>query len=372
MRLGMFMQPVHDPKRDLNQVLEEDRQTVILADKLGYHEIWVGEHTAATSEPITDPMVFLATLLGETKQIKMGPGVYCLPHHHPSRIAGQAALFDHLSKGRFQMGIGSGSLSSDMELFAVDGDTDRGAMVRESIKHILAIWAGEPPYSREGEFWNVKIENVDRVDHGVGCFIKPYQQPHPPIAISIMSPNSGSARMAGEHGWIPISGAAFLHPRYTASHWTAYQEGCEKAGRTADPDIWRVSRNIIVAANRPGSARLHHGSGRPGQLLVPLSAVVAARTRIARVRGAGRPPRPGLDDLAGGSGISGRLGLARDGHRQAGCVCATRPGTFGVLTAMALEWSPAFGKQTMTLLANEVMPAFAQHADAARVASAAE
>ena len=47
MRLGMFMQPVHDPKRDLTQVLEEDRQTVILADKLGYHEIWVGEHTAA-------------------------------------------------------------------------------------------------------------------------------------------------------------------------------------------------------------------------------------------------------------------------------------------------------------------------------------
>ena len=39
MRLGMFMQPVHNPKHDLTTVLKEDRGTVILADKLGYHEI---------------------------------------------------------------------------------------------------------------------------------------------------------------------------------------------------------------------------------------------------------------------------------------------------------------------------------------------
>ena len=145
------------------------------------------------------------------------------------------------------MGIGTGSLSSDVELFEVGGDTDRGDMVRESMEHILAIWEGEPPYKREGKYWNVKIEDMGRSDFGVGHFVKPYQQPHPPIAISIMSPKSGSARMAGERGWIPISGAAFLHPRYTSSHWETYAEGCEKAGRAADPEIWRVSRSIVVA-----------------------------------------------------------------------------------------------------------------------------
>ena len=189
MRLGMFMQPVHDPARNLTKVLEDDRETVKLADQLGYHEVWVGEHTAATSEPITDPLVFLATLIGETENIKLGTGVYCLPHHHPAQIAGQAALFDHLSKGRFQMGVGNGSLSSDVELFEVGGDTDRGAMVCESIEHILGIWAGDPPYDRGGEFWNVKIANVDRIEYGVGAFIKPYQQPHPPIAIPSCRPS---------------------------------------------------------------------------------------------------------------------------------------------------------------------------------------
>ena len=106
MRLGMFMQPVHDPKRDQTQVIDEDREAIILADELGFEEVWVGEHAAATVEPITAPLVFLATLLGETKNIKLGTGVFCLPNHHPAQVAGQSALFDHLSRGRFQMGIG--------------------------------------------------------------------------------------------------------------------------------------------------------------------------------------------------------------------------------------------------------------------------
>jgi alkanesulfonate monooxygenase SsuD/methylene tetrahydromethanopterin reductase-like flavin-dependent oxidoreductase (luciferase family) len=372
MRLGIFMQPVHDPKHDLTKVLEEDRQTVILADKLGYHEVWVGEHTAATSEPITDPMVFLATLIGETKQIKMGPGVYCLPHHHPAQLAGQAALFDHLSKGRFQMGVGNGSLSSDVELFEVGGDTDRGAMVQESIEHILGIWAGEPPYTREGAFWNVKIEDMGRLDYGVGAFIKPFQQPHPPIAISIMSPSSSSARMAGEHGWIPISGAAFLHPRYTASHWQAYAEGCEKAGRAADPDIWRVSRSIIVA---PTDQEAHDYIMKPDG---PLSFWFRYLLSSLRARGLAKFVAPeGHPDpdamtwqevaeyqVAWGSPatVVDKLVALRD-----------LTGPFGVLTAMAHEWDdPAFCKRSMTLLAEDVMPAFAQHAGAGRTATAAE
>ena len=48
MQLGMFMQPVHDVNRDQTQVIEEDRETILLADKLGFHEVWVGEHASAT------------------------------------------------------------------------------------------------------------------------------------------------------------------------------------------------------------------------------------------------------------------------------------------------------------------------------------
>ena len=372
MRLGMFMQPVHDPRHDLTKSLEDDRETIKLADALGYYEVWVGEHTTATSEPITDPLVFLATLINETKQIKMGPGVYCLPHNHPAKVATQAALFDHLSGGRFQMGIGNGTLSSDVELFEVGGNTDRSAMVRESIGHILSIWSDDPPYNRQGRFWNVKVKNVSRIEHGVGAFIKPFQRPHPPIAISIMSPQSSSARMAGEHGWIPISGAAFLHPRYTASHWDAYCEGAEKASREANPNIWRISRSIVVApTDQEAYDYIVNPEGAFSFWFRYLLGSLKARGMAALIAPENHPD-PNALTWEEAAEYQVAWGSPRTGIEKL-VALSDLTGPFGVLTAMAHEWDdPAFCKRSMTMLAKEVMPTFARYVNQMKLTKAAE
>ena len=44
MRLGMFMMPVHPPDRTFTSTLEEDTEKSVLADKLGFDELWLGEH----------------------------------------------------------------------------------------------------------------------------------------------------------------------------------------------------------------------------------------------------------------------------------------------------------------------------------------
>ena len=365
MRLGLFMQPVHDPARDLTQVLEEDRETIILADRLGFEECWIGEHASATVEPITAPLVFLATLLNETRTIKLGTGVFCLPNQHPAQVAGQAALFDHLSRGRFLMGIGTGSLSSDVELFEVGGDTDRGALVRESIEHILAIWQQEPPYDRAGEQWAVRIQDMDRSEFGVGHFIRPYQKPHPPIAISIMSPGSGSALMAGQNGWIPISGAAFLQPRYTASHWEKYAEGCERAGRRPDPSIWRVSRSIVVAqSDEEARDYVLDPDGPMAFWFRYFESSVRARG-IQRFAAPDDHPDP--DNVTWSEIAESQVAFGSPGTVMDKLVALRdRVGPFGVLTAMAHEWDdPVFCRRSMTMLAEEIMPRLAQHARAA-------
>src|SRR3546814_8735427 len=115
MKLGLFLMPLHDPDKPLAPFLAEDRACVIELDKLGYDEVFVGEHYTATSEPITDPLQFLATLIPETRSIKLGTGVFNLPQHHPLQIAGNAALFDNLSGGRLLMGIGPGGLGRSEE-----------------------------------------------------------------------------------------------------------------------------------------------------------------------------------------------------------------------------------------------------------------
>ena len=101
MKLAYFAMPVHPMERDWVQTLKEDREAVILADQLGYVDAFIGEHLTDKAETITNSLQFLATLIPETKRIKLGTGTANLSQAHPVLIANQAAMFDHLSEGRF-------------------------------------------------------------------------------------------------------------------------------------------------------------------------------------------------------------------------------------------------------------------------------
>ena len=114
LKIGLFSMPIHSPKRDLSEVLLEDRELVMLADELGFEEAWMGEHFTSTGEPVTSPLIFNASLVDAAPNIKFGTGVLCLPQQHPVVVAGHVALLDQISRGRVLFGIGSGLLVSDM------------------------------------------------------------------------------------------------------------------------------------------------------------------------------------------------------------------------------------------------------------------
>ena len=79
LNLGLFMMPLHPADKDVSVSYEEDRQLVILADKLHFTEAWMGEHYSSTAEPVTSPLIFNASLISETTNIKFGTGVISLP-----------------------------------------------------------------------------------------------------------------------------------------------------------------------------------------------------------------------------------------------------------------------------------------------------
>ena len=60
MKLGLFMMPVHPLHREPAATLQEDRETIILADRLGYHDAFAGEHLTDKAENITNSFIFLA------------------------------------------------------------------------------------------------------------------------------------------------------------------------------------------------------------------------------------------------------------------------------------------------------------------------
>ena len=82
-------------------------------------------------------------------------------------------------------------------------------------------------------------------DIGQGIMPKPLQLPHPPIVVTAVAPFSkgltAAARAAGSR--YPRT----FVPEWVKSHWPKYVEGCERAGRRADPANWRVAKSIFVA-----------------------------------------------------------------------------------------------------------------------------
>ena len=245
MKLGYFMMPLHHIDSDYHQTLQEDTDAIVLADQLGYSEAWIGEHYSSAVEQITSPLMFHANLIARTKQIKFATGVMCLPQYHPAVSAGQAAMFDHLSNGRFIMGVGPGGLSSDFALFDVV-DKDRKAMMVEALDMMLAMWTTEPPYNLPGKYWNIDMSKFTMHDIKLGYVPQPFQKPHPPVAVSAMSPASDSLTFAGERGYIPVT-ANFIAQWSAATHWPTYAAAAKAAGKPADPSIWRVARSVYVA-----------------------------------------------------------------------------------------------------------------------------
>jgi alkanesulfonate monooxygenase SsuD/methylene tetrahydromethanopterin reductase-like flavin-dependent oxidoreductase (luciferase family) len=248
MKLGMFAMPLHPPGRPMWDTLEEDSEKVIYADQLGYDEFWVGEHMSCTTEPVASPLMFMASLIRQTKRIKFGTGVIALPNHHPAIVAAEIAQFDHLSKGRLLFGIGPGGLASDMELFQVLDNAYRSERMMESIDTILKIWSQDPPYDIPGKHWALSLKQMVIEELGVGFMPKPYQKPHPEITMTAMSPFSDSVKTAAMRGFGPMS--ANFCPEYSIkSHWKKYVEGCEAVGREPTGSDWRVARNILIASS---------------------------------------------------------------------------------------------------------------------------
>ena len=97
-------------------------------------------------------------------------------------------------------GVGAGGLVSDWELFDnLDGKT-RALTMLDSIDAILSIWNSNEALNYKSDFINFKVENNYIPELGIGTFIKPFQKPHPPIAVSLKNANSMTAKFAGKKG----------------------------------------------------------------------------------------------------------------------------------------------------------------------------
>jgi len=357
MKLGMFMMPVHPLHRNHTETLKEDREAVILADKPGYHDVFIGEHLTDQAENITNSLLFLATLIHSTKSIKLASGTCNLSQIHPVIVAANAAMFDHLCEGRFILGVSPGALVSDAEAIGIL-EEDRNKMFAEAIDVILAIWEGEPPYDIDfpDNRYKVSTSRTQALEIGVGFLGKPYQQPRPEIVGTVVAPFSPGVVLMGKRDFHPLS-ANFLLPHWLKTHWANYAEGKKKVGITPNPSEWRVARTVFVADDdKVAAAYGRHDANSPyrfyyKQLQTKLTK--AGRHAVFKER-LDQPDHEVTYEF-----VLDRLCIYGTVNKVVDQLLALREqvGDFGELVYAGLDWvDKELGQRSMELMATEVMP----------------
>lgn len=238
MRFGMFMAPMHNSVQNPTLALQRDLELIEHLDRLGYDEVWIGEHHSAGSELVASPEVFIAAAAERTRRIKLGTGVVSLPYHHPLWVADRAMLLDHLTRGRFMLGVGPGSLPTDSAMIGMEPAVLRPRL-EEGLQAVLHLLSSDEPLSMETEWFTL----TDAV-----LQLRPYTKPRIEIAVPGVASPTG-ARLAGKYGigLLTIGAAAAQGIDTFAQHWNVVEEQAAEHGQHADRADWRVMTIVHLA-----------------------------------------------------------------------------------------------------------------------------
>ena len=357
MRLGYFTMPVHPLGRDWSQTLREDREAFILADKLGFYDCFMGEHLTDACENVTNSMLFLATLINETKQIKLATGTTNLAQIHPVIVAVNAAMFDHLAQGRFIFGVSAGALTSDSEAIGIL-DLDRNKIFAEAIDVILAVWEQNPPYNINfpDNRFKVGFARTAAPELGVGVLAKPFQKPRPEIVGTVVAPFSPGVVLMGKRDFHPLS-ANFLLSKHLKSHWDHYCKGQAEVGVTPDVADWRIARAVFVADDDKTAAR--YGRTDPNSPYIFYYDQMLAKMKRGKRLYVFKSHKDQPDEEITQDHVMDNCVIYGGVNKVVDAILALREevGDFGELVYAGMDWvDPALGKRSMQLMAEQVMP----------------
>src|SRR4051794_11797089 len=114
------------------------------AEEVGFDSIWLGDHLLY-GQPERGPWeawTLLSALAPVTERVKLGPLVACAGFHPPGLIAKMAATIDHVSGGRFVLGLGAGWNEAEFRAFGIPFD-HRVSRFEESFAIVRGLLAGE-------------------------------------------------------------------------------------------------------------------------------------------------------------------------------------------------------------------------------------
>jgi alkanesulfonate monooxygenase SsuD/methylene tetrahydromethanopterin reductase-like flavin-dependent oxidoreductase (luciferase family) len=168
--------------------------TALAAEAHGFDDVWVSEHHyLQRSNPTA--LALAAYLLGQTTRVRVATGVTLLPAHNPVHVAEQAALLDHLSGGRFDLGVGRGEATADYEVMSSVEHCERG--MPEALDLLMQSFTSS--VSADSDLYRFREVSPQP---------RPWTRPHPPVLVACEA--DATLALAASHG-LPCM--FFLTPR---------------------------------------------------------------------------------------------------------------------------------------------------------------
>jgi phthiodiolone/phenolphthiodiolone dimycocerosates ketoreductase len=201
-----------------------------------YHSVWLPDHmvsfwpdaiwtpeftdlatTSASPHRHLDGLAVAAAVAVLTKNVTIATSVVDTVRRHPSLLAQSALTIDHLSRGRFILGLGSGETENTVP-YGFDFEKPVGRF-EEALQVIKLLWKSEGPVDFTGRYYRLRHARLDT---------EPYEGRHPPIWAGGSGPRM--LEIIGRHcdGWWP---AGAYSPEEYASKLKAVRDSATRAGR---------------------------------------------------------------------------------------------------------------------------------------------
>jgi probable F420-dependent oxidoreductase len=176
------------------------------AEAYGYDSVWAGDHIVFHI-PRFEIFTTLAAVAARTKRVQFGPAVLLLCLRNPVHVAQSVVSLDHMSEGRFILGVGVGGEHPKEFMASGVPVNQRGSRTNEALEVLHRLW------TESSVAFNGKYYRFDEITMRP----EPFQKPHPPIWVGGRSEAALRRTAKYAQAWAP----AFVTPE-------KYLEGKER------------------------------------------------------------------------------------------------------------------------------------------------
>jgi probable F420-dependent oxidoreductase len=183
--------------------------------------------------PFMSPLQTLSYAAACTERIRLGCVVFVTPLHSPVHLAKDLSTLDQLSRGRIEIGVGTGGRHRMFSAFQVD-PTSLVARFNEGLRLMKALWT-EPRVNFDGRFWQLKDAAMEP---------KPFQKPHPPIWFGASHPDALRRAVKYGNGFF---GAGSSTTKRFAEQVPIVRQALAEAGR--DAASFKIGKRVYIAVD---------------------------------------------------------------------------------------------------------------------------